>query len=86
MPPNKAANEIILKDFYDKNPNNFTAVKQLPLLRDWYAFPGENGLKITKVIEDAMQSIASRERIDEPEKVLQDMSEKVQALLPKNPS
>lgn len=86
MPPNKAANEIILKDFYDKNPNNFTAVKQLPLLRDWYAFPGENGLKITKVIEDAMQSIASRERIDEPEKVLQEMSEKVQALLPKNPS
>ncbi|WP_425405235.1 ABC transporter substrate-binding protein [Hwanghaeella sp.] len=83
MPPNKAANEVILKDFYAQHPNKFTAVRQLPLLRDWYAFPGENGLKITKVIEDAMQSIVSRERVDEPEAVLSDMVEDTQKLLPK---
>ena len=83
MPPNKAANEIVLKDFYAKHPNKFTAVRQLPLLRDWYAFPGENGLKITKVIEDGMQSIVSRERADEPEAVLRDISEDTQKLLPK---
>ncbi len=47
MPPNKAANEIILADFYDQNPNKKTAVDQLPLLRDWQAYPGENGLAIT---------------------------------------
>lgn len=86
MPPNKAANEVILKDFYARNPNKFTAVKQLPLLRDWYAFPGENGLKITKVIEDGMQSIASRERVDEPDAVLKDIVEDTQKLLPKSGS
>ncbi|MEZ5728423.1 MAG: extracellular solute-binding protein [Burkholderiaceae bacterium] len=83
MPPNKAANEVILKDFYAKHPNKFTAVRQLPLLRDWYAFPGSNGLKITKVIEDAMQSIASREKIDQPDAVLAKMVDDVQKLLPR---
>ena len=83
MPPNKAANEVILKDFYAQHPNKYTAVRQLPLLRDWYAFPGENGLKITKVIEDGMQSIVSRERIEEPEAVLKDIVEDTQKLLPK---
>ena len=86
MPPNKKANEVILKDFYAQNPNKFTAVRQLPLLRDWYAFPGKNGLKITKVIYDAMQSIVTRKRIDEPADVLKDMSKKVQKLLPKHSS
>jgi multiple sugar transport system substrate-binding protein len=83
MPPNKKANEVYLKDFYAENPNKYTAVKQLPLLRDWYAFPGKNGLKITKVIYDDMQSIVTRERIDEPEAVLADMVKDVQKLLPK---
>ena len=86
MPPNKKANEVILKDFYAQAPNKFVAVRQLPLLRDWYAFPGKNGLKITKVIFDAMQSIVTRDRIDEPEKVLEEMSQKVQKLLPKSSS
>jgi len=40
MPPNKAANEIILADFYEQNPNKQTDVDQLPLLRDWLAYPG----------------------------------------------
>ncbi len=83
MPPNKKANEVYLKDFYAEHPNNFTAVKQLPLLRTWYAFPGKNGLKITKVIFDDMQSIVSGSRIDEPEKVLEEMARDVQKLLPK---
>ncbi|MCG8558390.1 MAG: ABC transporter substrate-binding protein [Hyphomicrobiales bacterium] len=86
MPPNKKANEVVLKDFYAKNPNKFVAVKQLPLLREWYAFPGKNGLKITKIIEDALQSIATGERMNEPDKVLAEMSEKVQKLLPKQGS
>ncbi len=86
MPPNKKANEVYLKDFYAQNPNKFTAVAQLPLLREWYAFPGKNGLKITKVIEDAMQSIVTGERVDEPDQVLEEMTEKVQKLLPKTSS
>jgi len=86
MPPNKVANDVYLKDFYVQNPNNYTAVKQLPILTKWYAFPGENGLKITDVIKDHMNSIVTRSRSSEPEKVLEDMTRDVQKLLPKKAS
>ena len=82
MPPNKKANEEYLKDFYSQHPNHFTAVKQLPLMTDWYAFPGKNGLKITQGIHDHMQAIASGERVNEAEQVLKDMAADVQKLLP----
>jgi multiple sugar transport system substrate-binding protein len=84
MPPNKVTNEVYLKDFYVKNPNNYTAVKQLPLLTKWYAFPGDNGLKITDVIKDHLNTIASGTRTKEPDAVLVDMSADVQKLLPKS--
>ena len=83
MPPNKVANDVYLKDFYVKNPNNYTAVSQLPLLTKWYAFPGDNGLKITDVIKDHLNSIVSGARAKEPEAVLADMTRDVQQLLPK---
>lgn len=83
MPPNKVANDVYLKHFYEKNPNNYTAVSQLGLLTKWYAFPGENGLKITDVIKDHLNSIVSGARAKEPDAVLADMSRDVQALLPK---
>ncbi len=86
MPPNRLANEVYLKDFYDKNPNNYTAVKQLPILTKWYAFPGENGLKITDVIKDHMNSIVTGNRAGEPRSVLEDMRDDVQKLLPKKSS
>ncbi|KIZ43743.1 MULTISPECIES: ABC transporter substrate-binding protein [Rhodopseudomonas] len=82
MPPNKLANEVYLKDFYVKNPNNYTAVSQLPLLTKWYAFPGQNGLKITDVLKDHLNSIVSGARAKEPEAVLADMASDVQKLLP----
>ena len=83
MPPNKVANDVYLKDFYVKNPNNYTAVKQLPLLTKWYAFPGDNGLKITDVIKDHLNSIVTGTRTKEPDAVLADMTADVQKLLPK---
>ncbi|MDD1526188.1 ABC transporter substrate-binding protein [Bradyrhizobium sp. WBOS7] len=83
MPPNKVANDVYLKDFYVKNPNNYTAVSQLALLTKWYAFPGDNGLKITDVIKDHLNSIISGARAKEPEAVLADMTADVQKLLPK---
>ena len=86
MPPNKKANDVYLKDFYEKNPNNYTAVSQLSLLTKWYAFPGENGLKITDVIKDHLQSIVNGQRAGEPQAVLKDMSRDVQKLLPKTRS
>ena len=74
MPPNKVTNDVYLKDFYVKNPNNYTAVKQLPLLTKWYAFPGDNGLKITDVIKDHLNSIVTGTRTKEPDAVLADMT------------
>ncbi|MEM7176136.1 MAG: extracellular solute-binding protein [Pseudomonadota bacterium] len=81
MPPNKAANEIILKDFYVENPNKETAVRQLPLLRDWQAYPGDNGLAITQVIYDGLEGIVTGE-YDDMEELQQQISEEVSDLLP----
>jgi multiple sugar transport system substrate-binding protein len=83
MPPNKKANEVYLKDFYVQNPNHYTAVSQLPILTKWYAFPGENGLKITDVIKDHLNSVVTGARAGEPDAVLADMTRDVQRLLPK---
>ena len=81
MPPNKAANDVILTDFYDQNPNKRTAVDQLPLLRDWQAYPGANGLAITQVIYDGLEMIVTGEAQDM--KALQEeLVEQVNDLLP----
>ncbi|MCG7522458.1 ABC transporter substrate-binding protein [Ruegeria sp. Ofav3-42] len=81
MPPNKAANEVILADFYDQNPNKQTAVDQLPLLRDWLAYPGDNGLAITQVIYDGIERIVTGDATDM--KALQEeLAEEVSDLLP----
>ena len=53
------------------------------MLTRWYAFPGENGLKITDVIKDHLQTIVSGKRAGEPREVLKDMSADVQKLLPR---
>ncbi|MHC0052507.1 extracellular solute-binding protein [Actibacterium sp. D379-3] len=81
MPPNKAANEIILVDFYAENPTKATAVRQLPLLRDWQAYPGDNGLAATQVIYDSIEGIVTGE-YDDMEELQQELSEEVQDLLP----
>lgn len=81
MPPNKAANEIILADFYKNNPNKQTAVDQLPLLREWQAYPGDNGLAVTQVIYDSIESIVVGEN-DDMEELQKELVEEVQDLLP----
>lgn len=82
MPPNKAANEIILADFYQKNPNKKTAVDQLPLLREWQAYPGDKGLAVTKVIYDGLEGIVTGTKKDMPA-LQKDMQAEVTDLLPK---
>lgn len=82
MPPNKAANEVILKDFYQQNPNKETAVRQLPLLREWIAYPGEKGLAVTQVIYDAMERIVVDEQND-MQALQQELTEEVTDLLPR---
>ncbi len=82
MPPNKAANEIILKDFYKRNPNKETAVRQLPLLRDWLAYPGDKGLAVTQVIYDGIESIVTGEE-DDMKALQEDLVAEVGDMLPK---
>ncbi|MEM7045541.1 MAG: extracellular solute-binding protein [Pseudomonadota bacterium] len=81
MPPNKAANEIILADFYEQNPNKMTAVNQLPLLREWQAYPGDNGLAITQVIYDGIESMVIGDQ-DDVTALQEEMGEEVSDLLP----
>ncbi|EAQ03128.1 sugar ABC transporter, periplasmic sugar-binding protein [Pseudooceanicola batsensis HTCC2597] len=81
MPPNKAANEIILADFYEQNPNKQTAVDQLPLLRDWLAYPGDNGLAITQVIYDGIERIVIGDATDMGE-LQEELVDEVSDLLP----
>ena len=82
MPPNKAANAL-LADFYALNPNKETAVRQAGLLREWIAYPGDNGLAITQVIYDGLESIVTGDS-DDMEALQQELTEEVQDLLPRN--
>ena len=70
----------LLKPYYDKNPNHLVAIRQLPKSTGWYAFPGDNGIKITDVIKDHLQSVVAQKA--KPDAVLPQMSKDVQALLP----
>ncbi len=79
VPPNKAANDL-LGDFYTKNPNKLTAVNQLPLLADWFAYPGENGLAITQVIYDYTEEIATGSA-DNMADLQEEMMEEIEDLL-----
>ncbi|MEM9797108.1 MAG: extracellular solute-binding protein [Pseudomonadota bacterium] len=80
MPPNQAANEIILADFYEQNPAKATAVRQLPLLREWQAYPGDNGLAATQVIYDGLEGIVTGE-FEDMVALQEELSEEVQDLL-----
>jgi multiple sugar transport system substrate-binding protein len=68
-----------LKGYYDQNPNQYTAVRQIPWLTGWYAFPGENGLKITDVIDNHTQTVFDRSAT--PADALKAMATDVQKLL-----
>lgn len=81
MPPNKAANEL-LGEFYKKNPNKHTAVRQAGLLRDWIAYPGDKSLAITQVLYDHIESIVTGDA-DDMKALQQEMVEEVSAMLPK---
>jgi multiple sugar transport system substrate-binding protein len=81
-PPNStpADDPALLKTFYEDHPNHLTALRQAPYMTPWYAFPGDNNLKIIDVIKDHLQSVANRSAT--PQEGLAAMAEDVQALMP----
>lgn len=80
MPTNQLALKT-LSDFYKNNPNQRSAPSQLPLMGAWPSYPGNNALKISDVLHDYIHLLLSGERKDY-QKVLEQMSEKANNLLP----
>ncbi|MBI2736582.1 MAG: ABC transporter substrate-binding protein [Rhodospirillales bacterium] len=83
MPPNSlpATNPAMLKDFYAEKPNHLTSLSQQPLMTAWYAFPGDNNLKIIQAIKDRLQTVVDKSAA--PDAALSAMAADVQKLLPK---
>lgn len=69
-----------LGDFYKGSPIHLANMRQMPLMTQWYAFPGDNGLKITDVIADHLQSVVSGSA--DADAALTKMVSEVERLLP----
>jgi len=83
MPPNSlpATDANMLKPFYETRPNHLTSLAQQPYMTAWYAFPGENNLKIISTIKDRLQTVVDKSA--EPKAALAAMADDVTKLLPK---
>jgi len=83
MPPNSlpANDPNMLKAFYAEKPNHLTSLSQQPLMTAWYAFPGENNLKIIQAIKDRLQTVVDKSA--QPNAALTAMAADVTKLLPK---
>jgi len=76
--------EDMLAKFYRDNPNHMVSIGQQDIITGWYAFPGQNALRITDVINDHLQTVVAKR--GEPDATLASMGAAVQNLLPKRPS
>ena len=79
-----AQREDLLAGFYRDNPNHMVAITQQDVLTGWYAFPGQNALKITDVINDGLQTVVARQK--PAAAVLGNLVAEVQGLLPRRRS
>jgi len=76
-----AQREEMLGRFYRENPNHMVTFRQQDVITGWYAFPGQNALRITDTINDHLQSVVAKRA--EPAAALTRMAADVQALLPR---
>lgn len=83
MPNNVKAIEdpALLGDYYRNNPLQMTAVKQLPVATAWYSFPGDNGVRISKEIEEVLTRLSTLKIT--PQQAQKELIERVSPLLPK---
>jgi multiple sugar transport system substrate-binding protein len=76
-----AGREDLLAPFYRENPNHKVSLDQQAVMTGWYAFPGQNALRITDVINDHAQAIVARRAA--PQEAVAAMARDVTALLPR---
>jgi multiple sugar transport system substrate-binding protein len=79
-----AQREDMLAKFYRDNPNHLISIGQQDIITGWYAFPGQNALRITDVINDHLQTVVAKR--GEPDATLASMGAAVQNLLPRRAS
>jgi multiple sugar transport system substrate-binding protein len=72
----------LLGEFYRENPAFYTSVTQIPRARAWLGWPGENAVRIGRVVRDQMTALANAQK--DPTQTLADMARDVRALLPKS--
>ena len=69
-----------LADYYAERPLMSAALATVPHASAWYAYPGENSVRIEEVIRDAIQSVATLQIA--PQDALTQLAEDVNAILP----
>lgn len=70
-----------LGEFYRANPLFQAATRQVHLMIPWYAFPGQNSVRVTQIMVDNLARIAEQKA--SPEEVLRDMAREVGRLIPR---
>ncbi|MEQ8348211.1 MAG: extracellular solute-binding protein [Sneathiellaceae bacterium] len=70
----------LLKGYFDDRPQHRTAVEQIPLVREWYQYPGDNSLKIDDVIGEHLEAVVDNSMT--PDEALASLTEEVNRLLP----
>jgi multiple sugar transport system substrate-binding protein len=83
VPVNVLAMEdaALLKGYFDTRPRHRTAVDQIPRMREWFQFPGPNGVKIDDVIGKYLEAVVDKSM--QPDDALHAMVTDVNALLPR---
>jgi multiple sugar transport system substrate-binding protein len=80
------ANDLAIRDpqilgaYYESHPRFAPALSAVPQLDGWYAFPGENAVKITKTLVDQMRDVVTLKV--KPDAALAKMARDVAVLLP----
>lgn len=76
-----AEREDLLAPFYRASPNHKVSLDQQSVMTGWYAFPGQNALRITDLINDHAQAIVARR--ETPQDAATAMTREITALLPR---
>ncbi len=70
----------LLKGYFDDRPRHRVAVDQIPIVREWYQYPGDQTLKIDDVIGEHLERIVDKSMT--PEAALVSLTDEINKLLP----